>query len=53
MGGRSVQARVDACRVPGVLGEPLQDSDKPGALVGVQRSEDLLLVPVGYPASAG
>lgn len=52
-GGWLVQARVDAGRVPGVLGEPSQNSDKPGAFAGVERGEDLGLVLVSDSASAG
>jgi hypothetical protein len=46
------QARVDAGRVPGVLGEPLQDGDESRAFAGVERGEDLVLVLVSDPASA-
>ncbi|GAA0368586.1 hypothetical protein GCM10009541_08800 [Micromonospora gifhornensis] len=44
---------MDACRVSGALGEPLQGGDEMSAFVGVERSEDLVLVLVGDPAGAG
>lgn len=52
-GGRVMQARVDARRVPGVVGEPLQGGDELGTLARVERGEDLFLVLVGDPAGAG
>jgi hypothetical protein len=36
-----------------VVGEPLQDGDELGTFVGIERGEDLFLVLVGDPASAG
>jgi hypothetical protein len=48
-----MQARVDARRVPGVVGESLQDGDELGTLARVERGEDLFLVLVGDPAGAG
>lgn len=52
-GGRVTQARVDTRRVPGVVGESLQDGGELGTLARVEHGEDLFLVLVGDPAGAG
>ncbi|MEU7590544.1 hypothetical protein AB0A95_30175 [Micromonospora sp. NPDC049230] len=44
---------MDTVRVPGVLGEPSQDSDELGTFAGVEWGEDLVLVLIGDLACPG
>jgi hypothetical protein len=48
-----MQPRVDSRRISGVVGESLQDGDELGTFIGLECGEDVFLVLVGDPASAG